>query len=133
MKARSTSLSLNNTDERGLFLKYLPGYTIEMSSPVFYSPSNDGLTEGYDLGWSKAIDSYFLIGYTYYAGYPYDSVWVAKVQPRRANQKASNWLAKTWNAVRKRAGVDIQLRDFRSGFINVADDHFSPGTPVRSQ
>jgi len=44
------------------------------------------------------------------------------VFPRRANQKASNWLAKTWNAVRKRADVDIQLRDFRSGFINVADD-----------
>jgi integrase len=44
------------------------------------------------------------------------------VFPRRANQKASNWLAKTWDAVRKRAGVDLQLRDFRSGFINVADD-----------
>jgi integrase len=44
------------------------------------------------------------------------------VFPRRARQKASNWLAKTWDAVRKRAGVDLQLRDFRSGFINVADD-----------
>jgi integrase len=44
------------------------------------------------------------------------------VFPRRANQKASNWLAKTWNCVRERARVDLQLRDFRSGFINVADD-----------
>jgi len=78
-----------STDERGLFLKYLPGYTIEKSSPVFYSPSNDGLIEGYDMGWSKGIDSYYLIGYTYYAGYPYDSVWVAKVQPHRANQKGT--------------------------------------------
>jgi prepilin-type N-terminal cleavage/methylation domain-containing protein len=25
-------------DQRGLFLKYLPGYSIEKSSPVFYSP-----------------------------------------------------------------------------------------------
>ena len=26
------------------------------------------------------------------------------------------------NSVRKRAGVDIELRQFRSGYINVADD-----------
>jgi integrase len=44
------------------------------------------------------------------------------VFPRRSNQKASNWLAKTWNSVRKHAGLNIQLRQFRSGFINVADD-----------
>ena len=44
------------------------------------------------------------------------------VFPRRSNQKASNWLAKTWNSVRKRASADIELRQFRSGYINVADD-----------
>lgn len=44
------------------------------------------------------------------------------VFPRRAAQKASNWLAKTWASVRKRAAMDLELRHFRSGFINVADD-----------
>jgi integrase len=44
------------------------------------------------------------------------------VFPRRSKQKASNWLAKTWNSVRKRAGLDIELAQFRSGFINTADD-----------
>jgi len=44
------------------------------------------------------------------------------VFPRRKAQKASNWLAKTWNSVRKRAGVDLELRHFRSGYINLADD-----------
>jgi integrase len=44
------------------------------------------------------------------------------VFPRRRNAKASNWLAKTWNSVRKRAKVDLELRHFRSGYINVADD-----------
>jgi integrase len=44
------------------------------------------------------------------------------VFPRRGNQKASNWLAKTWNSIRKRARFDIELRQFRSGFINTADD-----------
>jgi integrase len=42
--------------------------------------------------------------------------------PRRANQKASNWLAKTWDSVRNRSGVDIELRQFRSGYINLADE-----------
>jgi integrase len=44
------------------------------------------------------------------------------VFPRRSKQKASNWLAKTWRSIRKRAGVNIELRQFRSGYINVADD-----------
>jgi len=44
------------------------------------------------------------------------------VFPRRNAKKASNWLAKTWKSVRKRAGVDLELRHFRSGYINVADD-----------
>lgn len=44
------------------------------------------------------------------------------VFPRRSHQRASNWLAKTWKSVRKRAGLDIELRQFRSGYINVADD-----------
>jgi integrase len=44
------------------------------------------------------------------------------VFPRRSRQKASSWLAKTWNSVRKRAGVTLELRQFRSGFINTADD-----------
>src|SRR2546429_203870 len=44
------------------------------------------------------------------------------VFPRRRARKASNWLAKTWNSVRSRAGVDLELRHFRSGYINLADD-----------
>jgi integrase len=44
------------------------------------------------------------------------------VFPRRSRQKASNWLAKTWTSIRNRAGLDIELRQFRSGYINVADD-----------
>lgn len=44
------------------------------------------------------------------------------VFPRRANQKPSNWLAKTWTCVRAKAGVDIDLRQLRSGYINAADD-----------
>jgi integrase len=44
------------------------------------------------------------------------------VFPRRSGQKASNWLARTWTSVRKRAGLNIELTQFRSGYINVADD-----------
>jgi integrase len=44
------------------------------------------------------------------------------VFPRRTRQKPSNWLAKTWNSIRRRAKVDIELRQFRSGYINLADD-----------
>jgi integrase len=44
------------------------------------------------------------------------------VFPRRGREKASLWLAKTWRSIRKRTGLDIELRQFRSGFINVADD-----------
>ena len=44
------------------------------------------------------------------------------VFPRRRGRKASNWLAKTWNSVRRRAAVDLELRHFRSGYINLADD-----------
>jgi len=42
--------------------------------------------------------------------------------PCRDRRKASNWLAKTWRSVRERTGFDIALRQFRSGYINVADD-----------
>ena len=44
------------------------------------------------------------------------------VFPRRTGQRASNWLAKTWRSIRRRTGLDIELRQFRSGYINVADD-----------
>jgi integrase len=44
------------------------------------------------------------------------------VFPRRGEHKATHWLAKTWQCIRMRAGVDIELRQFRSGYINVADD-----------
>jgi integrase len=52
------------------------------------------------------------------------------VFPRRKAQKASNWLAKTWNSVRKRAGVDLELRHFRSGYINLADDAGVPENQI---
>jgi hypothetical protein len=74
-------------DQRGLFVKYLPGYTVEKSSPVFYSPDNDGLNHGYDRAWTNAITDYYLIGYAYFGGYPYTSVWVAKMQPLRLGQR----------------------------------------------
>jgi integrase len=44
------------------------------------------------------------------------------VFPRRSKQRASNWLEKTWRSIRRRTGLDIELRQFRSGYINVADD-----------
>jgi integrase len=44
------------------------------------------------------------------------------VFPRRSKQKASGWLAKTWDSIKKRAGVDIDLRQLRSGLINALDD-----------
>ena len=45
------------------------------------------------------------------------------VFPRRnQQQKASNWLAATWRSIRKRTGLEIDLGQFRSGYINVADD-----------
>jgi hypothetical protein len=40
---------------------------------------------------------------------------------RNQQQKASNWLARTWRSIRKRTGLNIELRQFRSGYINVAD------------
>jgi prepilin-type N-terminal cleavage/methylation domain-containing protein len=74
-------------DDRGLFLRYLPGYSIEKSSPVFYSPTNEGLNHGYDRAWNKAIDGFYLIGYAYYGGYPYDNFWVGhQARPLRAGQ-----------------------------------------------
>jgi integrase len=63
---------------------------------------------------------------------------------RKTKQKASNWLSKTWKYVEQRAGVDIDLCQFRSGLINTADDaglskqemmdvtqHMSPATVDR--
>jgi integrase len=44
------------------------------------------------------------------------------VFPRRTKGSLSNWLAKTWKAITKRAGVDIDMRQLRSGYINAADD-----------
>lgn len=44
------------------------------------------------------------------------------VFPRRGKQKASNWLSKTWKYVQIRAKVDVDLRQFRSGYINAADE-----------
>lgn len=45
------------------------------------------------------------------------------VFPRRgSNQKPSNWLAKTWDSVKKRSGLCIDLCQFRSGYINAADE-----------
>jgi hypothetical protein len=44
------------------------------------------------------------------------------VFPRRGNQTASNWLAKSWQCIVKRAGIKLDLRQLRSGFINAADD-----------
>jgi integrase len=45
------------------------------------------------------------------------------VFPRRnQQQKASNWLAATWRSIRRHTGLEIELGQFRSGYINVADD-----------
>jgi integrase len=45
------------------------------------------------------------------------------VFPRRGNrQKPSNWLAKTWASVKRHSGLNIDLCQFRSGFINAADE-----------
>jgi integrase len=45
------------------------------------------------------------------------------VFPRRnQQQKASNWSAATWRSIRKHTGLEIELGQFRSGYINVADD-----------
>jgi integrase len=44
------------------------------------------------------------------------------VFPRRGKQKASRWLARTWKAICRRAGVKIDLRHLRSGLINALDD-----------
>ncbi len=49
-----------------------------------------------------------------------DSVYVF---PRRNNkQKPSNWMAKTWASVKQQSGLKIDLCQFRSGFINAADE-----------
>jgi integrase len=42
--------------------------------------------------------------------------------PRRGKQRASAWLARTWEAICKRAGVKLNLRHLRSGLINTLDD-----------
>ena len=44
------------------------------------------------------------------------------VFPRASGEKASQWLAKTWAAVKAATGLDIDLRQMRSGYINAADD-----------
>ena len=76
-------------DQRGLWVGYLPGYTVERSSKVFYCPNNDGLNHGSDMAWNKAIPGFYLIGYAYFGGYASESVWAAakKHRPLRMGQK----------------------------------------------
>jgi prepilin-type N-terminal cleavage/methylation domain-containing protein len=77
-------------DQRGLFLRYLKGYTIEKSSPVLYCPGNDGLYHSLELGWNKSISGMYLIGYAYFGGYQYPSLWAAKTKrPFKSKDKSS--------------------------------------------
>ena len=76
-------------DQRGLFVGYLKGYSVEKSSPVFSCPGNDGLYHSYDQAWNKGIPGMYLIGYQYYGGYPYSSLWMGSKRPRKVTDKGS--------------------------------------------
>jgi len=76
-------------DQRGLFVGYLKGYTIEKSSPVLYCPGNDGLAHSYGEAWNKSLPGMWMIGYAYYGGYPYSHLWVGSKRPRKATDKGN--------------------------------------------
>ena len=76
-------------DQRPLFAGYLPGYTVEKSSPVFYSPGNDELLHSYDRAWNNGLGGMYLIGYAYFGGYPYSQFWTAAKRPRRIHDRGN--------------------------------------------
>jgi len=77
-------------DQRPLFERYLTGYTVERSSPVLYCPGNEGLIHSYERAWNNGLGGMYLIGYAYFAGYPYPQFWTSAIKrPRRASEKGN--------------------------------------------
>ncbi len=74
-----------DADTRGLWLNYLPTYSIDHSSPVFYCPFNDdsSLLNSYSGAWSVFYPGIYVIGYAYFGAYHVPSLWVGSVPPAR--------------------------------------------------
>ena len=78
------------TDERDKWLNYLPGYTVEQSSPVLYCPLSADMLHTQAGGWGVPYggSTIYLFGYPYFANYPTTPTpgwpaWIAPWQPAR--------------------------------------------------
>ena len=68
-------------DNRGMWVGYLEGYTIETSSPAFYCPSFEGGIHTLKEGWphSRNGSTWYVWGYTYFAAYHFDNRWASSI------------------------------------------------------
>ncbi len=85
--------SSTDVDTRPLWVGYLPGYTIENSSPFFYCPSNDNdstLLNSHEEAWSVMLPGVYIFGYAYFGAYHRIELWKGSVPPaRRVRDKAT--------------------------------------------
>lgn len=60
------------SDERELWMGYLPNYSVERGSPSFYCPSSRGENiHSWPRGWPANLGAnVYLVGYPYYGNYP---------------------------------------------------------------
>ena len=73
-------------DMRGLWLGYVPGYTIKQSGRIFYCPSNDDpdLLNNIGEAWSVYYPGMYVFGYAYFASYHRPENWIASIAaPKR--------------------------------------------------
>lgn len=73
--------SFANSDNRDIWVGYLPGYTVEKGSPVFHCPSYEGGTHGYSQAWPHTRPGLtaYVWGYVYFGDYEYDYYWAGSL------------------------------------------------------
>jgi hypothetical protein len=75
------------SDERDLWLSYLPNYSAQRGSPSFYCPSSGGeKVHSLQRGWPVNMGAnVYLVGYAYYGNYPGEVPgwprWLGKKKP----------------------------------------------------
>ena len=73
----------SSVDTRPLWLGYLPGYTVEHSSPYFFCPSNADTLNSYERSWNVGLPGFYLMGYAYFGAYHQMNNWRGSVPPAR--------------------------------------------------
>ena len=67
-------------DTRELWVGYLPTYSVDYCTPSFYCPMNDdpSLWHSYGQAWGQYTPDWYLLGYAYFAAYPFPQFWVSQ-------------------------------------------------------